>query len=131
MVRKQHGMAATEVAGSQGGEEGMSEHSEITSPLIKMLRQAGVLALRMNSGKVRVRGGFMQLHDKGTADILCFPEIEGPAVWLETKAVKRDYHKEQYEAQAAFRARVEALGHKYAVVRTIDDGLLAVLRKGK
>ena len=105
----------------------MSEHSEITSPLIKMLRQAGVLVLRMNSGKVRVRGGFMQLHEKGTADILCFPK--GGPVWLETKAVKRDYHKEQYEAQAAFRARVEALGHKYEVVRTIDEGLDAVLRK--
>jgi hypothetical protein len=78
----------------------------------------------MNSGKVRVRGGFMQLHDKGTGDILCFPQ--GRPCWIETKAVKRDYHKEQYEAQNAFRERVEALGHRYIVARTIDEGLEAL-----
>ena len=36
----------------------MSEQSEITGPLVKMLRQMGIFTLRLNSGKVRVRGGW-------------------------------------------------------------------------
>ena len=31
----------------------MSEQSEITGPLVKMLRQMGIFTLRLNSGKVR------------------------------------------------------------------------------
>ena len=36
----------------------MSESSEITAPLITMIRQMGIFAERMNSGKVKVRGGW-------------------------------------------------------------------------
>lgn len=99
----------------------MSESSEITGPLVKMIRQMGIMCERMNSGKVKVRGGWMQLHSPGTADILAFPR--GRVVWLETKNVKKDYHKEQQEAQAEFSERVMALGHEYATIRTIDEGL--------
>lgn len=102
----------------------MSESSEITGPLIKMIRQMGILCLRMNSGKVKVRGGWMQLHEKGTADILCFPR--GRVVWIETKDVVKDFHKEQREAQGSFRDTVVAIGHEYHLVRSIDEGLEAV-----
>ena len=102
----------------------MSEASELTGPLVKMIRQTGTLVLRMNSGKVKVRGGWMQLHEAGTADILCFPR--GVPVWIETKAVKREGHKDQREAQDAFRLRVEALGHRYVYARTLDEGLEAL-----
>lgn len=114
----------------------MSENSDITRPLIDALNQTGGLALRMNSGKVRVKGGFMQLHEKGTADILFFPRnntgIEWDIdymrpVWIETKAVKREGHKEQREAQDAFRHRVEALGHEYVYCRSVAEGLEAAL----
>ena len=103
----------------------MSESSEITGPLVKMIRQMGIFCERMNSGKVKVRGGWMQLHSAGTADILAFPR--GRVVWLETKDVAKDYHKEQREAQEAFRERVIALGHECYTIRTIDEGV-AVLR---
>ena len=102
----------------------MSETSDLTGPLVKMIGQMGVMVLRMNAGKVKVRGGWMQLHKKGTADILCFPR--GRVVWIETKDVPVDYHKEQRESQEAFRDDVLALGHEYHLVRTIDEGLEAV-----
>jgi hypothetical protein len=119
------------------------EHADLTRPLINALNETGGLALRMNSGKVRVRGGFMQLHEKGTADILFFPRsrqesakptlrplnwfIEhGQPIWIETKNVKKDYHKEQQKAQEEFRIKVEALGHRYIRAMTIDEGLAAL-----
>jgi hypothetical protein len=115
----------------------MSENSELTRPLIDALNQTGGLAMRMNSGKVRVKGGFMQLHEKGTADILFFPKStvvwasheDGRSmqpVWIETKNFKRDSHKDQREAQEAFRARVEALGHRYIHATTISEGMEAL-----
>jgi hypothetical protein len=102
----------------------MSETTELTGPLVKMIRETGTFVLRLNSGKVKVRGGWMQLCPEGTADIVCFPK--GAPVWLETKAVKRDGHKAQREAQDAFRERVEQLGHKYVLVRTIEEGINAL-----
>ena len=45
---------------------------------------------------------------------------------IETKAVKKDHHKEQQAVQGAFRDRVEALGHTCITVRSLDD-VLAVL----
>ncbi len=98
----------------------MSETSELTGPLVKMLTQAGVTAIRMQSGKVRVRGGWMMLAPAGTADILCFPR--GKVVWLETKTLKGELR----QAQEAFRDRVMQMGHKYFVIRSIDEGLEAI-----
>lgn len=103
----------------------MSEHSDITAPLIKALEQAGALVFRMNSGKIRLKGRVMHLHKSGTADILCFPRTGG-VLWLETKAVQKDYHTAQRAAQAEFRAKVEAFGHRYVVCRSVDDGLKAL-----
>lgn len=104
----------------------LSESTQITSPIVAALNKAGYFAMRLNSGRVRVRGGFMTLCPVGTADILlCLPDRL--PIWVETKAVKKDYHKEQQEAQGAFRARVEALGHTFVVARSLDD-VLEVLR---
>lgn len=103
----------------------MSETSEITGPLVKMLRQMGIVTLRLNSGKVKVRGGWMQLCPEGTPDILCFARDTGAPVWIETKALKGNLREKQVE----MRARLLALGHKYHEVRSIDAGLDAVRAK--
>ncbi len=105
----------------------MSESSELTGPLVKMIRQMGILCERMNSGKVKVRGGWMQLHSAGTADVLCFPR--GRVVWIEIKDARGHTNKEQVEAQAAFRDKVLELGHEYARITSIDQGLEAVRGK--
>lgn len=103
----------------------MSESSDLTSPLIKMIGQMGIFCERMNSGKVRVRGGWMQLHSAGTADILVF--YRSRVIWFETKDAKGHTNKEQIDNQARFRDKVEAIGHEYYRIKSIDDAL-AVLR---
>lgn len=103
----------------------MSETTEITGPLVKMIRQMGIYALRMNSGMVRVKGGFMHLHDKGTADILVFFKT-GRVVWLETKDPKGVTQKQRIADQAAFAEKVRDLGHEYYLIKSIDEGLAAL-----
>ena len=106
----------------------MSETSEITGPLIKALNQTGGMAMRMPVGKLRVGRHYVQMHDEGTADILFFPKQvyvhrpEAP-VWIETKDPQGTTAKKRKEMQAHFRARVEALGHKYILCKSIAQGL--------
>jgi len=107
----------------------VSESSELTGPIIKALRQMGYLVFRMNSGKVRVRGGWMQLCDEGTADILAF----GPALWgkdrtwwIETKQPKGKTLKSRQEAQEAFCIKVSNLGHQYIRATSLDEVLEAL-----
>jgi hypothetical protein len=107
----------------------MSETSEITRPLIDALNQTGGMALRMNSGKVKVARGFVQLHEEGTADILFFPRriwtgtTTLAPVWIETKDPKGKTAKKRVEKQAAFKAKVEALGHRYFMATSVQQGL--------
>jgi hypothetical protein len=111
----------------------MTEHNDLTRPLIDALNQTGGYALRMNSGKVKVARGFVQLHEEGTADILFFPRcinkkfwpLEVP-VWIETKTPTGKTAKERIQKQAEFRAKVEALGHRYILAKTINEGLEAL-----
>lgn len=95
-----------------------------------------VLAFRMQSGAAvqqNATGGkrFMRFGTLGMADVLAFPhvhtgemnytrdgEITYPyPLWLECKAGKG----KQSEYQKSFQAQVEAEGHTYAVVRSIED----------
>ena len=100
----------------------MSETRNITTPIIKALEQMGWLVFRMNSGKLRVRGGYVHMAKKGTADILCFGD-DGIAVWIETKDPAGATAKEQRDAQSEFKGEVMALGHKYICATCLDDVL--------
>jgi hypothetical protein len=88
----------------------------------------------MNSGKIRAGKRWIILHEAGTADILFFPrplnymtEAAEPPVWIETKQPKGYTNPEQVEAQAAFKAKVEALGHRYIRVTSVKECLDLVL----
>ena len=111
----------------------MSETSEITGPLIAALNQTGGYAIRMNSGKIRAGKRWIQLHEAGTADIEFFPrprnfaEDAEPPVWIETKHPKGRTNPEQVKAQADFKAKVEALGHRYIRVTSVKECLDLVL----
>ena len=112
----------------------MSETKEITIPLINALNQTGGLAMRMPVGKLQKGKAWIQLHEEGTADILFFPREKAPyytdrvpqPVWIETKDGNAVTKKSRREKQAEFRAQVEALGHRYILARTIDEGLEAL-----
>jgi hypothetical protein len=121
----------------------MSETSEITRPLIDALNQTGGMALRMNCGTIRLPGRTIKLHDKGTADILFFPrciqQSAGPPrpgeklkwedvwqqpCWLETKIGKNG----QDADQRLFQLKVEALGHRYILATSVEQGRDEALR---
>lgn len=121
----------------------MSETSELTGPLVKALNETGGLALRMPVGTLRKGKHWIKMHEEGTADILFFPrsgdqvgipfggklywkiDFKQP-IWIETKDPKGKTAKKRALAQADFKGRVEALGHRYIRATTIDEGLEAL-----
>jgi hypothetical protein len=103
----------------------MSETSDLTGPLRKMYEQSGALVFRMQSGRVQKGSSWIHMCEEGTADLLVFPR-RGGVVWVETKAPKGTTKKSRAEAQANFRSRVEAIGHKYIRATTIDEGMEAL-----
>jgi hypothetical protein len=79
------------------------------------LEGAGYFWLRLQSGKVKVRGGYMQLCPEGTADIVVFPS--NVTCWIETKKLDG----KQRAGQIEFEAKVKAAGHEYIVARSLDE----------
>jgi len=84
------------------------------------LKQKGYTYFRMQAGRIRVRGGIMHLCMPGTADFLVCLQA-GWNVWIECKSPKGITAKEQLDVQAAFRLRVEALGHAYTRCRSVEE----------
>jgi hypothetical protein len=78
--------------------------------------------LRLNSGKVRVRGGWMVLCPEGTADFVVHKRNR--TIWLELKTGATQ--KERALKQAAFREQVMLLGHQHAQCTTVDDVIKAM-----
>ena len=103
----------------------MSETSSLTGPLLKMYKQAGALAFRMQSGRIAIGRRWIYLCEAGTADLLVFPR-KGGIVWVETKDLNGKTEKARKQKQTEFRISVEEMGHKYIVAKTIDQGLEAV-----
>lgn len=87
--------------------------------VVEFLNKSGLFYRRMQSGKVKVRGGFMQLVPEGTADFLVCKRTM--TYWLELKAPKGTTAKARKEAQAAFGEEVRALGHTYAICESLSD----------
>lgn len=101
----------------------MSETSKITTPIVNALTKAGYFAMRLNSGKVRVRGGYVQLCPVGTPDVVVFPANQ-PPLWIECKRPDLGKVKNPtVEAQQAFAERVTALGHIHIRATSLDDVL--------
>lgn len=100
----------------------MSETSTLTGPLRKMYEQAGALVFRMPVGKLQKGRHWIHLCDEGTADLLVFPR-NGSIWWVETKDAEGTTQKRRKEKQAEFRDKVEARGHKYRIIKSIDEGM--------
>jgi len=105
----------------------MSETSSLTGPIVEAFTKMGIFAMRLNSGTAKRGRYYIKLCPPGTADVLAFPS--GRVLWVETKEI-RDLKRKgsTAEAQAAFRATVESLGHLYVRATCLDD-VLEVLRK--
>lgn len=101
----------------------MAEESNIQRDGIKTLENTpGLIVLRLNSGKVPVRGGWMQLCPAGTPDIVVFSQ-NGRVGWAETKRPKGKNHEAGYRSdeQIEFERRVRNFGHLYCIPRSAED----------
>jgi hypothetical protein len=109
----------------------MSE-TQISRAIMGYLTARRIFAVRMNSGtqigSYKGKKWAIHMNAAGTADILAFPIKRYPdgdkgtwklpsPLWLEVKTDKG----KQSELQKCFQAQVEAEGHLYGVVRSIDD----------
>lgn len=103
----------------------------ISRSIMEYLAARHIFAVRMNAGtQVLTSGGnrrAIHMAAPGTADILAFPKDyvkegcwsheEIIPTWLEVKAADG----KQSELQKSFQLQVEAEGHRYAVVRSIEE----------
>lgn len=108
----------------------MSQASErqILRAVMDYLAAKRVLAFRMNSGTLPGRlGKPVSFGVAGMADVLAFPKNYGvllgypvsqtTIMWLECKTATG----KQSELQKSFQAQVEGEGHRYKIVRSIED----------
>jgi hypothetical protein len=106
--------------------------ADIQKSIIKYLQTKKYYTIRMNTGMIRTESGsYFRQGKKGMADVLVltnesvFWNIDSDSIpikvsrvyWCEVKTAKGI----QSPAQKLFQAEVESYGHKYLVVRSIDD----------
>lgn len=103
----------------------MSE-TELQASIVSALERLGHIVIRVQSGKVKVRGGWMQLAPEGTPDLCVlgppYPTLLTTTTWLETKVQGGKLRP----AQVAWHERAKKGGHRVAVVRSVAEALAAV-----
>lgn len=73
------------------------KEGEVQKPIKDYLRKMGFKVLRVQCGKIRVKGGFMQLAEKGTSDVIALPPKQYDMKYLavETKTEEGKLKPEQ------------------------------------
>lgn len=105
-----------------------TEHN-IQSLIMIELSKLGYVPLRANSGQfwqgqsVTIEGKRALINiqsikgmPEGTSDIICIMP-NGRTAWIECKTATG----KQREAQVRFQQMVESLGHKYYIMRSVED----------
>lgn len=93
----------------------MSE-AEIQRDIIDYLKARKYTVVRVNSGKVKARNGFVQLADPGTPDLLAISR-RGEHVWVEVKKDTGKLSHDQIEWIAEHRTR----GCTVLVARSVEE----------
>lgn len=99
----------------------MSE-SSLQRALVAALERVGLEPIRMQSGKVKVARGWMELAPEGTADLFV-PLPGGACIWVECKTPVGKLRA----AQVRWHARMAALGHTVIVARDVQGAMDIVL----
>lgn len=96
----------------------MTPEGQLKAEVTNFLSRSGLTYLRLNSGVVKVRGGFMHLCPEGTADfmVLC-PDLR----FIELKAPGQITKKAREEKQQEFAVKVKGLGHKHLKATTLEE----------
>lgn len=110
----------------------MSETSAVVRPLLDALEAAGVYADRNQAGKVKVRGGWMQLHKAGTPDVGGHLEPSGRAYFVECKLGKGKERESQqaWREMAVARGALVLLCHDPQAIPGVVATLLRAQRMG-
>lgn len=96
--------------------------------VLDYLAATRILAFRMNTGAVKTESRFFRFGVPGMADILAFPVVKHSnfhdcqhwvpePLWIECKAPDG----RQSELQKSFQKQVEEAGHRYIIVRRLED----------
>jgi hypothetical protein len=104
---------------------------DLLKAVLDYLAAEHVLAFRMAVGATTVGNRFFRWGTPGMADVIAFPVWHdcgkakmGSVLWLETKTAKG----KQSPLQRSFQLQVEEYGHRYAIIRSLDD-LISTLAK--
>lgn len=92
--------------------------------ILEYLERCGIMATRVNSGKIRVGKRWIKLAEEGTADIICNVPPNGRYLEIETKTENGKLRPKQIER----RVEVERRGGRYLVARSLDDVRLEIGR---
>lgn len=92
----------------------------LSRSIASAVESLGFIVVRLQSGKARVRGGWMQGNASGTPDRGALIS-RGRICWLEVKD-----ETDERPSQKEWRERVARLGHEVAIVRTVGDAVAAV-----
>jgi hypothetical protein len=103
----------------------VSETSEITRPLCAAIKRLpGCRVHRLHSGSVKVRGGYLELEDAGTPDVLAL--LRGAAgivpIYFETKTNDGKLRP----SQQAEHAELRRLGFRVEVPRSLAEAMTVV-----
>ncbi len=98
--------------------------TEIQRAILDALASVGAFAMRVQSGKVKVRGGWMQLAPAGTPDIIVLVPPRGLLLGLEVKTATG----EERESQIIWRAQACRRGAVVETVRSVQEALDAYRR---
>lgn len=90
--------------------------SQVQKQIIEYLKARRFTVVRINSGKVRARNGYVQLADPGTPDLLGI-DRKGSHVWIEVKKPGGALRRDQVEWIAEHRTR----GCTVLVAESLDD----------
>lgn len=99
----------------------MSE-TQLSASIRSALTRMGVWCMRIQSGRVRTRGGFVQLAEAGTPDILLVGPASVAGSWLEVKTEKGRLET----SQPIWHERARKMGIRVATVRTISEAVTVV-----
>jgi hypothetical protein len=101
----------------------MTEEGDSKRRILAALEAVGAFAFRVQSGMVKVRGGWMHLSPPGTADILVIVPPDGRVLGLEVKTAKG----KERDAQLTWADAVRGLGGAVQTVRTPEEAVRAYL----
>lgn len=100
----------------------MTPEGKISKEIRDALKALGYLAVRVQSGVVKVRGGYMHLAPEGTADVFVVLRPAGRLMGIEVKQPG----EKATPVQLAWGADLVARGGLYVVVDNRDDAIAAV-----